>query len=155
MELGDGCNEGEPQACTGTIPGTLQPGESLERPSAILGGNPGSLVGHRERGRMAVGLLTEDDADGSSPSILERVLEQVRECLCQEMAVPLYPYSVFSTNAETESGFLGDGFVEFTCILDQGGEFHLDHFIVGPPGFDLGDMQQGIEGVEDLVQFFS
>ena len=113
------------------------------------------LVGHGEGDDVTFRIFTQGYGDDASSGVFQCIFQEVRQCLCEKMPVSPYPNPVLDPGLEAESGFFRGGLVEFTGVFDQCTQLYFDHLFVGTSSLDLRDMQQRVECVENLVQFFA
>src|SRR5581483_5836154 len=121
VEAGGGADEAEAEAVAGGAAAALEANEAVEDGVAVLLGDAGAVVRDLERG-VAVDLPDRQrDLAGrfGAGAIFERVVEQVRHRLRQDVAVAADLHAGGTVELEDKAGFLGDGLVKFSGGLGE------------------------------------
>ena len=129
----------------------LEPDEAVEHALAIGLGNARSMVGHLDHRATAVAVRRRP-RPRRRPAIFQRVVQQIRDRLRQQMAVALGSSSPGTlSNRSTNAVLLGERFVQLDRGADDLGQIEP---LAAPPagaGLGLGDAQQRIEGRQQPV----
>jgi hypothetical protein len=83
--------------------------------------------------------------------VAERILDQVRDHLGQQLAVAGEADAVLDLIVERVLGILGGRLIGLADAFDQLGQVDLGEAALLRAGLDLGDAQQGGEGFQKLV----
>ena len=150
VQVGDGLDEREAQTVAFAGAGRVQPDEAAEHAVALRVRDPGTGVRYGTPEPKAVAAQRHGDA-GSRPGVADRVLDQVRQHLGEEVAVAAHAEPRDDLDHHGLAGIFRHRPVGFGDGREHGRQVDVRETAAARPGFDLGDPEQRREDAQDSI----
>ncbi len=150
VQVGDGLDEREAQTVAFAGAGRVQPDEAAEHAVALRVRDPGTRVRYGTPEPKAVAAQRHGDA-GSRPGVADRVLDQVRQHLGEEVAVAAHAEPRDDLDHHGLAGIFRHRPVGFGDGREHGRQVDVRETAAARSGFDLGDPEQRREDAQDSI----
>ena len=151
MKVGDGRDEAETETAAWAVAARLEAIKAPQNMSTFLDRNSRSAVGYR-KDRPAWAARNRELDRGFGPAVFYSVVDQVRDCVEQQIPIADNIYAIVSAEFERRAVVLGRRIEQLDDLASNLSQVKSAEFGGPMMGLDLGNPQERRKGLQNFIE---